>query len=252
MDERPFISYTRTQDGASLATEVKVIRGMFRGLEEGMMCGEEMGEGWEVVVSETDLEVDGDSEVSHDGEDTETDEVSGSELDEDGDTSFGKLAKGNTFTRPETDYFNFPPLSLSPITPLLLTPLARRPKARRSPSGTRKRHRKTQSVPSTPGQFELESGFELSDSPPERRTHRRRATIGRGLSREKTARGLDRRSSGDEEEGEKRKKKGRKICIQLDMSDIAGIGGQNEDGGGVYHLGKYLIRPSLVFPRIRN
>jgi hypothetical protein len=53
---RPFVSYTRTEDGMSLVTEVKILKGLMKGYEglgvDVQLEGEE-GSGW---MSDTDME----------------------------------------------------------------------------------------------------------------------------------------------------------------------------------------------------
>lgn len=224
-DDRPFISYTRTQDGASLITEVRVIRGMFRGIEEGMLCGEEIGDGWG-LEAESDLEVEetdrSGSETAR-GSDTEVDEpvmpataaglgvgrgeVNGSddeedEDDNDDDTPRAPWIGGQTMTQP----------------PVYFSQAFRRPKRQAARTGAQ--HRKTQSVPTTPG-IGLGAAFDFQ--PRGLRVHKRRSTVGVRLG------GFDKDERG--EKGERRK--GRKRCIQLDMTEV----GEVEDGMEAYHLG---------------
>jgi hypothetical protein len=228
-------------------TEVKVIRGMFRGLEEGMMCGDEMGEGEEgsgsdVGWSTEDESVSGDegsggSETERDGG-TDVDEGQEEDQDTPRASPYPSRKEHPASTSPG-GYFALPapgPARRRP-GPLLSHRQLQRPPFSDDADRPRPRHRKTQSVPATPGPLELEAGFELaSPDSAGRRIAKRRSTPGRGLSLEGHVRGGASRKLGPEErkEREEKRKKGRKICIQLDMSGV----GVQEDGSTVYHLGE--------------
>ncbi|WVQ84389.1 hypothetical protein IAT38_006541 [Cryptococcus sp. DSM 104549] len=64
--KRPFISYTRNEDGASLVTEIRVLRAMFAGDEDEVQSGGELGWGGADAPVDDDEEEDDDDDEGED------------------------------------------------------------------------------------------------------------------------------------------------------------------------------------------
>jgi hypothetical protein len=95
--------------------------------------------------------------------------------------------------------------------------------------GARLGHQKTRSVPATPRELASTAGYE-----PGRQRYGQSVTVGLAISRGPVKRVIGGRGSAE---------KGRKMCIQLDMSGVSETG-DNADvdtASGVYHLGQSII-----------
>lgn len=261
-DDRPFISYTRTQDGPSLITEVRVIRAMFKGHEEGILCGEEIGTEWESEAeSDMDLENDPDDDESRSGSDTEVDEPDFQHIrhsarrsrsrrhnegppdgfddgddsdDADDDDNTPRAVYTNTqLMTPPPEYFTYP--AREPASKDLRVPQSR------PATETYRRHKKAHSVPLSPS---LDPGNDPSGAsdPDRRRPAKRRSTVN---LRGHRPLGFVPATDKPRRSGERRA--GRKRCIQLDMGghgEDEGImpasrAGEDGVGHGAYHLGMY-------------
>ncbi|WVF68761.1 hypothetical protein IAT40_003533 [Kwoniella sp. CBS 6097] len=205
--DRPFVSFTRTEDGASLVTEVRVLRGMFPpDEEEGMdlQSGGELELGWESTDESTYQ-----SELEQDLDDDAKDD-----LDMEGKKDGRRLwTNGQTHTPP--------PETHQPAYEV--------------------GHRISCSLPCTPGL----NGSRLSTAPAlreaddrpfefeEHRLVQRDADVDVDVDSELGVEGIPIRWSGREVRHPYSEERGKKRCLQLDLR-VFGLG----ESEGAYHLDK--------------
>ncbi|RSH90866.1 hypothetical protein EHS25_010042 [Saitozyma podzolica] len=204
---RPFLSYTRTEDGSSLLTEITALRSMFEGDEGEVQSGGELS--WSIFAgSEGFPDTDSDSHSDSDTQsEFEFDHRSELELDRD---ELHPLTPFSVRGSNEDPAVSLRDSITESRTPPALETVLPHPN-RHSPT----RHKKSLSLPSTPGLGNLTNG-EMEEVPI---FWRGRGGGGRGKGKGKC------------------KGKGKvrgKSCMQL---DLRGVGdGEDGDGQGAYHL----------------
>ena len=230
---RPFISYTRTDDGSSLMTETEALRGMFEGLEVDVQsAGEMLHSDWEAHGEFGEDEGDGDGDSDGEGDDLS---------DVDGEVDVVSITEQVGEGEGE-DYFT-PPSRLHTtghnglVTPTSLVEGGVSPRrdsggsaedGRGSVGGKEGRHprqgrgTKRLSLPAT----KRESSMPISWS----------GRVTRSVSASRARREGGRGGGGGE--------KGRKRCLQLDLRAV-GDEEDDEHGGrgeaesqGTYHMGE--------------
>ena len=224
---RPFISYTRTDDGSSLMTETEALRGMFEGLEVDVQsAGEMLHSDWEAYGEFGEDEGDGDGDSDAEGEGDDLSDVDG-EVD--------VVVEGGGEGEGE-DYFTSPSRLHTTghnglVTPTSLVEEAASPRRSSGGSAEAGRHRrqgrgtKRLSLPAT----KRESSMPISWS----------GRVTRSVSASRARREGGRGGGGGE--------KGRKRCLQL---DLRAVGEDDEHGGrgeaesqGTYHMGERSEHP---------
>jgi hypothetical protein len=201
---RPFFSYTRTQDGASLITDVEAIRYLFPDANNGgVLCGDEIGFADE---SEAEEENEYGGEHQDEGEDDYGEET---DVDEALEVRAGGDARVvSHFDPPEHN-----------------TSASEQPHAHeQSPAWPGSPHFedvKTPPPPSYIARRELDLGHHRSHSAP--------TAFGRPAMRVWSSGNSAKTHAAGETET---KRKGRKLCLQLDLSTV------KADQDGTYHLGE--------------
>lgn len=230
---RPFLSYTRTEDGSSLLTEITALRSMFEGDEGEVQSGGELS--WSIFADSEDLSnADSDAESESDSDSySDSDPESEFELGHHSELDCDELRPLAPFSvrGPSEDPAASPRDSITePRTPPALGTVLPHPN-RHSPT----RHKKSLSLPSTPGLGHMANG-EMEEVP---------IFWSRGEERHERRRRSSPRAGG--EGGGRGKGKGKvrgKSCMQLDLRGVGDGDGDGEDGDGqgAYHLGEWAVR----------
>lgn len=239
---RPFVSYTRTQDGASLITDVEAIRYLFPDANNGaVLCGDEIG-----------LAADSEAESATDDEDEgcgEDDAGETTDVDVEHEEGMGNDSAIVDDDRHRRDYDvegedegeAGTPRAILGSTPWPGSPHFDDVKTPPQPSYLARRkqewgHQRSYSAPTAAGNATVEfpnAGIEHGARPGMRaRTSNPNAATGRWSVNGGGSVNSSRGSKRSSDRGKKRK--GRKLCLQLDLSSVEG----EEDGA--YHLGKWL------------
>jgi hypothetical protein len=221
---RPFLSYTRTEDGSSLLTEITALRSMFEGDEGEVQSGGELS--WSIFAGSEDLsDTDSDSDSNSDSDSETQSEFEfdhHSELDRDEIHPLTPFSMRGSGEDPAVSSYDS---ITEPRTPPALDTVLPHPN-RHSPT----RHKKSLSLPSGPGLGHLANG-EMEEVP---------ILWSRGEERRERRRRSSPRAGGD---GRGKGKARGKSCMQL---DLRGVGdGEDGNGQGAYHLGQWavLVRP---------